>query len=122
MLRDTMMSTMPVAMTAVEALWTERFHKFREVRKEPPETRLKNSQMTARAAIMPNSRVSTSVDASMDPADRRDGSRVTLGLADASVDIDQGLMHGPGWTSPCPGAAGAGRSVRWSEGVTPSSR
>ena len=38
MLRDTMISTMPVAMMAIEALWTERFQRLRAVRKSPPDT------------------------------------------------------------------------------------
>jgi hypothetical protein len=60
MLRDTMMSTMPVAMMPIEALWTDRFHRLRDVRKSPPEMTLKPIQMIARAAIIPRSRVSTS--------------------------------------------------------------
>ena len=35
MLRDTMISTMPVAMTAIDELWTDRFHRLRAVRKSP---------------------------------------------------------------------------------------
>ncbi len=36
MLRDTMMSTMPVAMTATEAVCTDRLKRLRGVRKLPP--------------------------------------------------------------------------------------
>ena len=53
---------MPVAMMAIEALWTERFQRLRAVRKSPPDWMLKPSQMTARAATMPKSRKSISVD------------------------------------------------------------
>ena len=63
MLRDTMISTMPVAMMAIEALCTERFQRLRAVRKSPPDRMLKPSQMPARATTMPNMRVSISVDA-----------------------------------------------------------
>src|SRR4051794_41764699 len=73
MLRETMIRTIPVAMTAVEALWTERFHRLRAVRNVPPDTRLKNTQMIASAATIPNRRGSISLDASSDPADRRGG-------------------------------------------------
>ena len=37
MFRDTMMSTMPVAMIAIEVLCTERFQRLREVRNAPPD-------------------------------------------------------------------------------------
>ncbi len=37
MLRDTMISTMPVAMMATVAVCTERFHKLRGVRNVPPD-------------------------------------------------------------------------------------
>ena len=63
MFRDTMMSTMPVAMMAIEVLWTERFHMLRAVRKSPPEKTLKPIQMTSTATTMPNRRVSTSAEA-----------------------------------------------------------
>src|SRR5688572_2143780 len=62
MLRDTMTSTMPVAMMPIEALCTDRFHRLRGVRKSPPEMTLKPIQMIARAAISPNRRVSTSAE------------------------------------------------------------
>ena len=35
MWRMTMTSTMPVAMMAIEDVWTDRFHKFRGVRNSP---------------------------------------------------------------------------------------
>ena len=60
MFRDTMISTMPVAMMAIEVLCTDRFHRLREVRKLPPDRMLKAIQMTITAVIIPNSRVSTS--------------------------------------------------------------
>ena len=37
MLRETMTSTIPVAMIAIDDVWTERFHKLRGVMKVPPE-------------------------------------------------------------------------------------
>ena len=60
MFRDTMISTMPVAMMAIEVLCTDRFHRLREVRKSPPDKMLNAIQMTIIAVIIPNSRVSTS--------------------------------------------------------------
>ena len=63
MLRDTMISTMPVAMMAIEALWTDRFQRLRAVRKSPPDRTSKPIQMTASATTMPNRRTSISVDA-----------------------------------------------------------
>ena len=60
MLRDTMISTMPVAMMAIEVLCTDRFHRLREVRKSPPDKTLNAIQMTITAVIIPNSRVSIS--------------------------------------------------------------
>ena len=80
MLRDTMIRTMPVAMIAIEVLWTERFHRFREVRKSPPDRMLKAIQMTTRATTMPSSRVSISVAASSERHDRVGGGVVAGGL------------------------------------------
>ena len=40
-LRVTMTSTMPVAMTATDAVCTDRFHRLRGVRNSPPEKMLK---------------------------------------------------------------------------------
>src|SRR4051812_36160879 len=115
MLRETMIRTIPVAMTAVEALWTERFHRLRAVRNVPPDTRLKNTQMIASAATIPNRRVSISVDASSDPADRREGSRVTLG--DASVVVIGSRPHLPGLDGRRPAPArpeqGVGHAGSW---------
>ena len=47
MLRVTMTSTMPVAMIATEAVWTDRFQRLRGVRNTPPERMSKPTQMTA---------------------------------------------------------------------------
>src|SRR5215210_930493 len=100
MFRDTMISTMPVAMIAIEAVWIERFHRFRAVMKVPPETMLKPIQMIASAAIIPSRRVSISV------ADRRrlnGRSRSTIvrgGAADASA--IGGLTRGRGDERPAP--------------------
>ncbi len=63
MLRETMMSTMPVAMTAMDALCTERFHKLREVRKSPPDRKWNPVQMITSATTIPAKRVSISVEA-----------------------------------------------------------
>ncbi len=70
MFRDTMMSTMPVAMMAMEVLCTERFHRLRAVRKSPPETMWNAIQIARSAITMPKSRVSISVDANIDRHDR----------------------------------------------------
>ena len=45
MLRDTMMRTMPVAMIATAALWTDRFHRLRGVRNRPSDTMLNTTQI-----------------------------------------------------------------------------
>ena len=47
MFLDTMMSTMPVAMIAIEVLWTERFQRLREVRKSPPDRMWNTIQIAA---------------------------------------------------------------------------
>ena len=60
MLRVTMTSTMPVAMIATEAVWTDRFQRLRGVRNTPPERMSKPIQMTASAASMPSMRTSIS--------------------------------------------------------------
>src|SRR2546422_5439772 len=60
MLRDTMIRTIPVAMMPIEALWTERFHRFRGLRNVPPDRMSNAIQITASAAIIPSIRVSTS--------------------------------------------------------------
>ena len=61
MLRVTMTSTMPVAMTATEAVCTDRFHRLRGVRNSPPEKMWKPIQMMTSAPTMPSRRVSSSV-------------------------------------------------------------
>ena len=37
MLRETMTSTIPVAMIAIDEVWTERFHRLRGVMNVPPD-------------------------------------------------------------------------------------
>ncbi len=69
MFRDTMMRTIPVAMIAIEVLWTDRFHRLRAVRKSPPERMWKAIQIASSAISMPNSRVSISVDVTNDRHD-----------------------------------------------------
>ena len=66
MLRDTMISTMPVAMIAIDVLWTDRFHRFRAVRKSPPERMLNPIQITASATTMPTMRASISAELNPD--------------------------------------------------------
>ena len=80
MLRDTMIRTMPVAMIAIDVLWTERFQRFRAVRKSPPDRRLKAIQMATRAITMPSNRVSSSVLASTERHERDDGGAAVGGL------------------------------------------
>jgi hypothetical protein len=73
MLRDTMMSTMPVAMMATVAVCTERFQRLRGVRNVPPDQKWKPIQMMARAPSMPSKRVSISADRSSAPTRGRRG-------------------------------------------------
>ena len=61
MLRETMTSTMPVAMMATVDVWTERFQRLRGVRNTPPDMNWNPSQTIARATIMPSMRASISV-------------------------------------------------------------
>jgi hypothetical protein len=58
-------------MTAMDELCTDRFQRFRDVRKSPPERMWNATQITARAAIMPARRVSTSVEARNERQSRR---------------------------------------------------
>ena len=89
MLRDTMMRTMPVAMIAVDALWTDRLNRLRGVRNKPPDMTLNPIQMIPSAPTMPRSRVSISVEFSSERNDGLDGgdcSRVTFwGTLEASA-------------------------------------
>ena len=71
MLRDTMMSTMPVAMMATVAVCTDRFQRLRGVRNVPPDQKWKPTQMRARAPTMPSRRVSISAARSSEPSRRR---------------------------------------------------
>ena len=80
MLRDTMIRTMPVAMMAIDVLWTERFHRLRAVRKSPPDRMLKATQMTTSAITMPSNRVSSSVDASTERHEPDGGGAAAGGL------------------------------------------
>src|SRR6187551_1952241 len=88
MFLDTMMSTMPVAMIAMEVLWTERFHMLRAVRKSPPERMLNATQMTITAMTIPNRRVSTSAELTAD-CQRDDGGDDDCGDGDKD-DSDAG--------------------------------
>ncbi len=85
MFRDTMIRTMPVAMMAMDVLWTERFHMFRAVRKSPPDAMLNATQMPIRATTMPNRRVSISVVASSERHDPPGAAVGVLGLGSATV-------------------------------------
>ncbi len=62
MLRETMTSTIPVAMMATIAVWTVRNQRFRGVRKVPPVQKWKPTQMISSPMIIPNMRVSISKD------------------------------------------------------------
>ncbi len=73
MLRDTMIKTMPLAMMAIDALCTDRFHRLREVRNRPPDPIWNPIQIMPSATIMPMSRVSTSSDRSNAAKERSDG-------------------------------------------------
>ena len=79
MLRDTMIRTMPVAMIAMDVLWTERFHRLRAVRKSPLVRMLNAIQMAAMDTTMPSRRVSISVAASNDRHDRSRGRGAVVG-------------------------------------------
>ena len=91
MLRDTMMRTIPVAMIAMDELWTDRFHRLRAVRKSPPERMWNAIQMTASEMTMPTSRVSTSVDSTIERQDR--------------AVFASGAATGPAGTSAAPASA-----------------
>src|SRR3989442_15677055 len=97
MLRDTMTRTIPVAMIAIEALWTDRFHRLRAVRNVPPDRTLKPIQMRASAATIPNRRVSTS---------SRRSTPVTGASAERTVSTPERIGGGGG--GPFGGAPGGG--------------
>ena len=61
MLRVTMTSAMPVAMMATGDDCTDRFHRLRGVRNNPPESTCKAIQISSSAPTMPSMRVSSSV-------------------------------------------------------------
>ena len=73
MLRVTMISTMPVAMIAIDVLCTDRFQRLREVMNLPSDMRWKPIQITASAATMPSRRVSISVAVTNSRRSRRVG-------------------------------------------------
>ncbi len=79
MLRDTMIRTMPVAMIAMDVLWTERFQRLRAVRKSPPVRTLNAIQMAATETTMPSRRVSISVAVSNERHDRAPGCGAVVG-------------------------------------------
>ncbi len=78
---------MPVAMMAIDALWTDRFHRLRAVRKSPPDKMWKPIQMMASATTMPNSRVSISVDVTTERTPRPASAAGRGKVAGASVVI-----------------------------------
>src|SRR5664280_236095 len=108
MLRDTMMSTIPVAMTAMEELWTDRFQRFRVVRKPPPDMTSNPTQMTARATTMPSRRVSTSRENRIDRIERRVGS--PTGSDGTPIASGMVVPHAPFMRS-APSAANRGRGA-----------
>ncbi len=81
MLRDTMTSTMPVAMMPTAAVCTERFHRLRGVRNVPSDQMWNPIQMTSRAASIPSRRVSISVARNSQPSVCLCESSVTSGGA-----------------------------------------
>src|SRR5262245_58604511 len=85
MLRDTMIRTIPVAMIAIEVLWTDRFHRLRAVRKSPPDRMLKAIQMAIRAITMPSSRLSSSDSASTERHVCDAGGAAAAGLGEPAV-------------------------------------
>jgi hypothetical protein len=94
MFRDTISSTIPVAMTAIEVLCTDRFHKLRAVRKSPPETMWNAIQIARRATTIPKSRESISVDANTDRHDRAPPVAVAV-AGDASFGVSTVVMMSP---------------------------
>ena len=73
MLRETMISTMPVAMIAIPEAWTASVDMLAGWISLPPLETWKASRITARAISMPNRRRSISVCASMPRTDGRAG-------------------------------------------------
>ena len=73
MFLETMMRTIPVAMMAIEVLWTERFQRFRDVRKSPPDRMWNAIHIAASETTIPSSRVSSSVDDNVVRHDRVGG-------------------------------------------------
>ncbi len=94
MFRDTMSSTIPVAMIAMEVLWTDRFHRFRAVRKSPPETMWNTIQIARSEITMPKRRVSISVDANIDRHDRAAPGAAAV-RAGASFGVSTAVMRPP---------------------------
>ena len=99
MLRDTMISTMPVAMIPIEALWTDRFQRLRGLRKVPPDTMSKAIQITASAATIPSMRVSTSSGRSS-PATGARPERSTVTSARAGRTGPLSALASPGTRTP----------------------
>ena len=90
-----MIRTMPVAMTATAADWTDRFHRLRAVRNDPPDRMLNPIQMTAVAPIRPSSRMSISIDSRIDRMDRGGVAPASCG-ATTVVWLIERLPHCPG--------------------------
>ena len=107
MFRDTMIRTMPVAMTATAADWTDRFHRLRAVRNDPPDRMLNPIQMTAVAPIRPSSRVSISIDSRIDRMDR--GGVAPASAAATVLWLIERIPHCPGWRRALLRVGGAGR-------------
>ena len=107
---------MPVAMIAIEALWTDRFHRFRGVMKLPLDQMWNTTQMTTRAPIMPSRRVSISSE----PRSARGLRAGGLGAADGASGLGALWLAAPGdsvipippsraqeWEAPCVAATAA---------------
>ena len=85
MLRETMTSTIPVAMIAMPDAWTASVIMLFGWISFPPLAMWKTSRITARASTMPNSRRSISVWASRPRIDGRAGGSTCPGTGAASA-------------------------------------
>src|SRR4029079_2597013 len=116
MLRETMIRTMPVAMIAIDELWTDRFQRLRGVRNRPPDRMLNPIQMIASAAIMPSRRVSTSVERTSEANVRRGRSALASGAADAEAIRRLGRTWAGSRSAPRPRSIRERRAPRVSSG------
>ena len=102
MLRETMTSTMPVAMMATTVVWTESVTMLAGARILPPVTMPKPIRMAARATSMPKRRRSISVAASIVAA--RGPAAALDRLWCGAGHVSHGLPSDPGRRSKRPGS------------------